>query len=380
MLVYILPTIFCIFGIYKFDYKRHIIGRREFFYSLLWYLVLLSGLSYRVGSDSGFYMDSYDLIPTISKLRIQDFSDSPYQPLYFLLCVICRSITPKIWLMHLIQSYIVCFTYFKFIKQNTSYLFTGAFMFMTCMYTYFCYEIYKESLAISMMLLGYKYLPQEKYLKYYIFAFLATMFHFSGVVAMLIPFIRKLKFNGLFFLWVGLLLAILTVFQSVALDIIQGGIFSMNDMLIQKLGYYTFVVTDRYNDNWYIMALLRNVLVPIGTIVYLKKSVKNIDFEWSFVFYILLGIGTLQFALIFDRPINYALPFVVISISEATGQSYKKRSYKVISSLIVCFVFWFACRGWFYAREETWRLMIPYESIFDEKVDMKRENVITNIH
>lgn len=380
MLVYIIPTIFCLFGIYRYDYKRHITARKECFYCLCMYLTLIAGLSYKVGSDSIFYMDAYSEIPTLSQLKSAYFSESPYQPLFFLLCVLCKSVTPKIWLMHLVQSYIVCFAYFKFINENTRFIFTGALMFMTCMYPYFCYEIYKESLAIAMMLLGYNYLPQKKYIKYYVFAFLATMFHFSGIIAFFIPFIGNLKFNKFFLIWIAVLATLLTVFQTFILYIIQSGIFKLSDIIIQKLDYYTLVVTDRYNDNWYLMALLRNVLVPLGTIICIKKLFKTIPFEWAFIIYILLGIGTLQFALIFDRPINYVLPFVVLSLSEVMGQSYRKRTYKFLTTFMVCFVFWFACRGWFYAREETWRLMIPYESIFDERTDTKRENVILHIH
>ncbi|WP_165157737.1 EpsG family protein [Parabacteroides sp. ZJ-118] len=374
MLVYIIPTIYCLWGIYHYDYRQNSEGKIVCFYLLSVYLAVISGLSYKVGGDSGFYMDLYTFVPTLESLKKSDYSDSSYQPLYFLLCVLCKSITPKIWLMHLIQSLIVCIVYFRFIRNHTRYLFTGAFMFMTCMYTYFCYEIYKESIAVSMMLIGYQYLPQKKYLKYYIYATLSIMFHFSGIIAFFIPFLRKLKFNKVLLIWIGVLLFVLTGFQTYVTYFIS------SDMIIQKLDYYVLVATDKYNDNWYLMALIRNVLIPLFTAILFKQLYKNVPNQWSYVLYVLLGIGTLQLAQIFERPINYVLPFVVLSLSEIMGGAYKKRAYKFLTTFFVCFIFWFGCRGWFYAREEVWRLMIPYESIFDEKNNREREKVIMQIH
>lgn len=379
MIVYIIPTLFCIFWIYTYDYRKNQKGKKERYYFLCMYLAIISGLSYKVGGDSGFYMDSYNYIPTFNKLKLSDFKETTYQPLYFLLCVICKSLTPKIWLMHLIQSYIVCYAYFKFIRQNTYYIFTGAFMFMTCIYTYFCYEIYKESLAVSMMILGYRFLLEKKYFKYYFYAFLAILFHFSGVIALLIPFIRKLNINKGSWISTGILLVVITGFQTLVTYFFQSYLFSLSENIITKFDYYTLLATDKFNSNWFLMAFLRNVLTPSMTIIVIKWFYKRIYFEWSFVLYLLLGIGTLQLAFIFDRPLNYALPFVVLSLSDIMGRSYRKHVFKFFTTFVVCFVFWFSCRGWFYAYNEIWRLMIPYESIFYEKTDEKREKVILEI-
>lgn len=374
MLIYLFPTLLCLFGIYQFDYVNAKKGKLECYYILAAYLVVIAGLSYKVGSDSSFYMETYDNIPSLGKLRLVDFSETTYQPLYFLLCALCKSVTSNIWLLHLVQSAIVCFVFFSFIRNNTRYLFTGAFMFMTCVYTYFCYEIYKESLAVCMMLWGYKYLTQKKYLVYYLFAIASIMFHFSGIMAFIIPFLRYIKFNKVFFIWVGILLFIVTGFQTYV------SYLGLNDTLLQKLDYFLYVATEKYNTNWFIMAFIRNVFVPLCVVILIKIIYKRIPIEWSFSAYILLGIGTLQLAIIFERPMNYLLPFLVLSISEVFGETYHKVRFKFLSMFVACFVFWFACRGWFYARNETWRLMIPYESIFDPKEDKGREKVRMLVH
>lgn len=374
MLVYIIPFIYCLACIYYFDYLKNRSQATVFYNALLVYLILLAGLSYRIGGDSGFYMEGFRDIPDLSQLNERSFDVTSYQPFYFLLCVVCKTIEPEIWFMHLCQSWIVCAVMFHFIKKRTRYIFTGALLFMACMYTYFCFEIYKESLAVSMMLLGYPYLEKKKYVKYYVFAFCALMFHYSGVVAFFIPFVRNIRFNKRFFVWLAVMFGVIVLLRNYASYIF------LNDAIREKWEYYLYVASDRYNINWFIDSFLRNVSVPLIAGLWLKYVYKGLPFEWAYCLYALLGIGTLEYALIFERPINYVLPFVVLSLSEMAGRSYYTGGMKKLGTAIVCIVFWFGARGLFYAREEGWRLMIPYESILTKEVNAERERVVREIH
>lgn len=375
MIVYIIPLIYCLICILLFDCHRKTQGRGVFYNILLIYLILLAGFSYRVGSDSGGYMEGFKDIPDIFELSTNSFEILSYQPFYLIFCSLCKTVVSDIWFMHLCQSWVVCLVIFHFIRKRTQYIFTGALLFMTCIYTYFCYEIYKESLAVSMLLLGYPYLEKKKYTKYYIFAFFALMFHYSGVVAFFIPFVQKIRFNKKFFVWFFVVILVMEL-----LSIYAPRVF-FNETVFEKYQYYLYVATDRYNQNWFIDSFLRNVCVPLIAGVWLKHNYERLSYEWSYCVYVLLGVGTLEYALIFERPINYVLPFVVLSLTELAGQSYyKKNLIGKVGTFVVCLVFWLACRGLFYSRYEAWRLMIPYESIFTGKIDNERENVVKEIH
>lgn len=373
MLVYIFPIVLCLYGAFVYD-RRYLKKGNILFYFIVIYLALLAGLSYRVGSDSGYYMDSYSLIPTFENFTMKKMSYSEYQPLYFLLCVFCKSIVKEIWLAHLVQSVIVCFSFSFFLKKLITWKFTGLLLFSLFIYPYFCYEIYKESIAVSIILCGYPYLQKKEYIKYYICAILALGFHFSAIFAFIIPFIIKLKFNIKFFIIGG----IVTFLYSSLLDFLP--FFITSDFIMGKIDYYSLGLTKQLNDNWYLDSFLRNVFVPLVTCLWYKLRKQNIPYEWAFCIYIVLGFGTLDFALLFERPLNYFLPFIVIALIKIMEQEKLKLKYIKLTSVAVVFVFWLAARGLFYLRGETYRLLIPYESIFTETVNSARENVVYDIH
>lgn len=73
MLVYIIPTIYCLWGIYQYDYRKRSEWKLECYYFLSLYLAVIAGFSYKVGGDAGFYMESYAFIPTLENLKKQIF-------------------------------------------------------------------------------------------------------------------------------------------------------------------------------------------------------------------------------------------------------------------------------------------------------------------
>lgn len=374
MILYILPILYCFFAIYYFDILGNRRQRLVCYYVVLIYIVFLSGLSYRVGGDTIFYAEAFRDIPTLHQISWKEFLDTTYQPLYFLLCVVCKSITEDFWFMHLCQSWIVCSVCFYFIRKETDYIFSGALLFIGCIYPYFCFEILKESLAICMTLLGYLQLQKKNYYKFYVFAVLAFLFHFSGVIAFFIPLMRRIKLNKFFFLW---MLAMLGVMLFINNYISNMTIFG--DMIAEKYAFYMDVAGER-NNNWIIVAFIRYVLIPLFAFIWLRWTYRKVNFEWAYCTYILFGIGTLGLGIIFERPINYVLPFVVVSLCDLLGVSYRRRISRHIATVLVCLLFWVGCRGIFYMREEIWRLLIPYESVFSERQDPLREKVIRKIH
>ena len=373
MLVYIFPIVLCLFGILIYDRYFYKSGN-ILYYFIVAYLAILAGLSYRVGSDSGFYMDSYTQIPTIDELTVKSLSNSEYQPLYLLLCTFCKYFENEIWLLHLVQSSIVCFSFSYFLRKYSSWKFTGLLLFSLFIYPYFCYEIYKESLAVSCFLLGYPYLQKNKYIKYYIFAFLGIGFHLSAILIFAVPFIQGLKFNYKYLLWLG----VATFFYISLLKFVPFLITS--EYVIGKVDYYTLSLTKKINENWYIDSSLRNILVPLSVSLWYKFRKQNLTFEWAFCVYVILGCGTLGFALLFERPLNYFLPFIVVALVKIIEQERLSIRHVRMTTFSIVLVFWLAARGLFYIRSEIWRLLIPYESIFTENVNAKRENVVYEIH
>lgn len=372
MIVYIFLLFLLLVGIIQYDIKKEKINKLEFYYVICIYLTFLSGLSYRLGGDGPSYEEWFSSIPSLGNLNISHFENFTVQPLFLLLGSISKSIVNDVWIFHLFQSGIVCFTMFWFIRKYTIYIFTASLIFVVCGYTYYCFEIWKESLAISMTLVSYYYLDKRKIIKYVIFGLLGFLFHFSGIIFLLFPLLKQLKFNKLFLL----ILVGLWMFFEVIVE--YSAILMYSDLLMTKYDRY-LQVADNLNEMWYLMAFCKNVLAPASIGLWFKYVFKNYKFEWSYCSFILLGIGSLQFAVIFERPINYILPFIIVSMAKLIGLTNKLHKKHYIT-VVLSFLFCISCRVPFLLSHEGWRTLVPYESIFTKERNPERERVINIIH
>ena len=363
MLSYIgllLISLFCAWFYYVKGQKTG----KHFCYLLLWaYAILLSGLSYRIGADIYNYSNSYDNVPSFPELSWSDLSNSLY-PLFLLFCALCRSISQEFYVLHLFQSTIVCSVIFFFIYRRTQYRFIGVCIFITLFYSYFCFEILKESLAVAMLLLGYDYLDRRKKGKYFLFVVIAILFHPSAFVALILPFIRKIGFDKSF------------IFGLVCIGGFIIALSSISEYLSVAENIYNRVqaYTEEYRSvKFYIIQIISSVIIPFFLLVIFKGRDKNFPFEWAFCAYVLCGIGILPYKVIFLRFLNYLLPFLVIPLSDAFG-NLRKSSPSFRFFLLGCYTAFTLSRNLVYWYKDGWKIYYPYSSIFTKMIDIQREN------
>lgn len=363
MLPYIGLLLLSIFCVWFYDVRKQKVGK-QLCYLLLWaYTILLSGLSYRIGADIYNYQNSYDNMPNFHELNRSDLSNSLY-PLFLLLCAFCRSISKDFYVFHLFQSIIVCSGVFYFICQRTQYRFIGVCIFITLFYTYFCFEILKESLAVTVLLLGYRHFERGNICKYLLFIVVAVLFHPSAIVALLLPFIRKIGFDKSFIIGLACIVG-----SMIALSPISEYL-SVVENISNKVQAYT----EEYRSmNFYIIQIISNVIIPFFLLCIFKSRYKKFPFEWAFCAYVLCGIGILQYKVIFLRFLNYILPFLVIPLSGAFGD-FRKSSPTFRFFMLGCYMAFTLSRNLVYWYEDGWKIYYPYSSIFTETIDIQREN------
>lgn len=367
MLPYIGLLFTSLFCVWLYDVKRKKSGKLFCYLLLLVYTILLSGLSYRIGADIYNYSNSYDYVPRFSELSWSDLTNSLY-PLFLLFCALCRSISQEFYVLHLFQSAIICSVIFFFIYRKTQYCFMGVCIFVTLFYSYFCFEILKESLAVIMVLLGYDYLDQRKKSKFFLFVMIAILFHPSAFFALILPFIRKMGFDKSFIFGVACIGGFMIALSPIS------GYLSIAENIYDKVQAYA----DEYRSTkFYIIQIISNVLIPFLLLVMFKKRDKNFPFEWAFCVYVLCGIGILQYKVIFLRFLNYLLPFLVIPLSDFFG-NYRKSSPKFRLFILGCYIAFTLSRNLVYWYKDGWKIYYPYSSIFTKMVDIQRENWMYN--
>jgi hypothetical protein len=190
-MIYIIIFLFLFLSAIHYDVNGYKVNNYLVF---IWWLifVLLAGLRYRVGCDTFSYMLSYKTIPTIENLTYKQLVSNVYQPFWVILSSLCKSVSKDFTFFQLVHAVIANSIIFYFIRKNSIYFFTGILFYFIFYYLYFNMEILRETLAICVFLLSLKYFFSNKWLKYYIFCFIALMFHLSAILLFFLPLFKSI--------------------------------------------------------------------------------------------------------------------------------------------------------------------------------------------
>lgn len=195
-MIYILSLLWFFLLIYVFDIKGKTENRSKWYNILLIWFIVVSGFAYNVGADMPGYMDEYDSYNWSSVNSFGDLADFYHrQPGWVLLNLLCKSFTPNFRLLEIVSACFINLTVFSFIKKHCRYIFIGILFYAIVLYLNMNFNMLRQSYSICFFLIGYDFLLKNKYVKYYIFAFLAFMMHTSAIVCFVIPLALILKIN-----------------------------------------------------------------------------------------------------------------------------------------------------------------------------------------
>lgn len=352
-----------------YDIAKHVKYKSLASFFILIITIFIVGFRYKVGVDTYNYMYHYPDVPLINKIEWENLFSYSYQPLFLLLSSICKSISSDFCLFQLAHATIVNIIIFSFIRKNTPYPFTGYFIYLTTYFMYFNFEILKESLAVATFLIGYKYLEKGKLFKFYFYTIIAFLFHISAIITLFFPLIKRLKLNKRFYLMaIGF-----SVFLMFSYSLL--GLFSFWGKLAQKaITYATVAEQSVLNFNWLITQMLIYVIFPFILLVAFKKKISSHSHEHIFCFTILLGVGIIEYEIVFSRFINYCIPFIFLCCANIIGESYYQKIgiklWKI--GLVSLFLFIF---NYNFLSHNGYARWYPYSSIFNKQICKEREKL-----
>lgn len=374
MLPYLIPLFATLMGIIFYDASGRTLNRKWLYYGIGVYITLLFGLRYRIGWDTLNYMEFYSTFPDLSHFD-EAFAEKYdfMQPGFKLLWMITRSISDEFWVFQIVHCTFVNSVVLWFMKNHTRYWFTNLFLYLICYCMYYNTEIMRESIAICIFLLSYKYMVTGKYLKYYICVGIAILFHVSATLLLFYPVMiwLKVKFDKRFFIFILVAMVVLIMARSYVLNI-AGGLGGLyGDRLVI---YSAAFMMGKMNNNWLIQRIIQFVIAPICFFVVYKFILKKeVKFESMICLYILFGLGIFIFYEISVRFANYPTPLYLIAVGSLIGQGIRKTSrmkavsYFALSAIIVLYMYGpitlnIATHG-----------MTPYSWVLNPKKDKLRE-------
>jgi hypothetical protein len=314
-MIYFIISIWLIISIIIFDIKKVSAGKNVFIVVLYLLVLGMSSLRYRVGGDSLHYEDIYGAMPYLSDyLNYMKYSNTfNYQPLWILLCGICKSITTEYVFFQFIHSLIFNTILFLIIHKYSKYFFSVfAVLWFSVIYFYYAFEIQREIMAIMIFLLNINNLQKKKWIRFYVLAVFSFLFHISALIIFFLPFftIFNLTRRNI----IIIIISIFTInifFRSFFLDLFMSLLFT-EDSVEKARGYSMTTFSEIGFWAFYFIRVI--LIIPLA--FYLCKHDVDSKIRTSWVFIVLLSTLSLAQGFVgFDRFANYFyIPYFILFI------------------------------------------------------------------
>lgn len=149
---------------------------------ILW---VISGIRYEVGTDFSFYYTYINVVKSI------DIKNNEYG--MWLLGSFINSFTNNGQVFILITSLIIIFFLFKTIEKNSTYPEISILLLFGLGFYFTSLNILRQYIALSIVFYSLKYLFDKKYWRYSFLILLATMFHYSAIIAFGLIIVTKIQ-------------------------------------------------------------------------------------------------------------------------------------------------------------------------------------------
>ncbi|MDE7441544.1 MAG: EpsG family protein [Muribaculaceae bacterium] len=330
------------------------------------YIILIIGLRYRVGTDTFIYMDRFERIPPLDEIFSRRKIEMIYEPGYFLINSICKCFSREFWPVQIVMATITSTCIFTFLYRTCKNVFVGIFLYLIFQWLFFGTEVMRESAAVGIFLVGYKYIDERKTLwKYFIFCGIAVTIHYSALITFFFPLIRNWKFNYWF---IGVCLVMLMITPLVE---------TLNKLMV--LGTITskiaFYIKDsiNLNMNFRIMEFIRNGISALFILWVYRYSKMDCKYRALLLLQIAMSCGAFALPIIFSRFSDYTTLFMNVALANYVCTKAVDLRMRVFAVLFVILT-----QGYHYYKLYPERCF-PYVSIFDPYKVPEREELFREI-
>ena len=389
-MIYAFIVFLLILCIYTYDIHESTRYKYTSFYSIVFILIMLNVLSYKIGGDTEGYMYhwKYDYrsifnVPLKEEIDIR----SNERIGWILLTSFLKGIWDNFILLRIVLACWVNMVVAYFINKNTRYIFTVLLIYFVVSYFNYNFEILRESISISFFLLSFSYYLNKSWLKYFLCFWAAFMFHESSLVLLFFPFFYLFDKLNLMRLFLLISVSCILLFSLDVVNIllsIVGSDFAFYEKLI------IYMNSDIYGENTWVNPyafIVASVLTPFVSLSILKKQ-RGKEYLAIFVLMSIMFSVLTSRVFIFYRFTNYILLPLAVSYAEviyAFSLRFlvgKRRKIFVMPVLL----FYLSYKVYsVYLREEritngkTYDRYFPYSSIIDKNVSSDRAHILDQI-
>ena len=312
---------------------------------------------YTVGADTIQFYRAYTLILRDSSW---DYTNFRYEPGFYYLCKILGYINKDAQILIIVTSIFINFSVYRFIEKNSpGYLLsTILYIIMNCFFSNM--NIMRQAVALAILLFGFEFLKEKKYIKYILVICIAILFHNVSFAALLLLIFSILP-NKKSIYFIEIILALITF-------LLYKQFFN-----ILTLGFgYSGYATSEYGVSNYFGAVLSALeILLIMLFLFFSSYKKNIKFdnknirlfsiaEILYIWFDLLVIRMNIFNRISGLFSIYNI--ILIPIIFEHMKKYNKDNYKIATTIF--FTIYIASFIIISLYRPEWYGVIPYETYF----------------
>lgn len=188
LLVFIITTVIC----YIKD-KNFIKENSKYLFIIIGILTLFLLLrSTKVGIDTKNYENIFNYCREKNIIELLTYERHEIGYKYYTKFI---SLFTNYHLFLCITSVITMIGIYFFIKENSKNYFLSLLLFITFNFYGYYFGILRQSIAISILLCGYKYVFEKKIWKFLSFVLLATLFHKTAIIFIILYFIKYIHID-----------------------------------------------------------------------------------------------------------------------------------------------------------------------------------------
>ena len=314
-------------------YKKDVEGNRRFCTSAYLLvccveLILLAGFrGYTVGADTAIYLNAVDYYTALPKSELWQAKlvfPFDFEWGYFLLTKIGAFLNLGKTGFLFIVALITYIPIFISIKNHSSIPYLSILTYFAFGIFSYSLGIFRQMIALSILLCGWKFVRERKLFKYLILVAVAMLFHTTAFLGIVLYILYGIKWKRIIWFVVPTEIVLLILGRPLAL--------LMTQIFPQYAGY----VNGQYDiqGGSYVMLILMNVILFVC--VYLEKKGKYCDDMTICALILAIFLQAIGYSMaILGRVVPYFSIYLIFAVPDiAYGISFKWRKFVVVG--VVC--------------------------------------------
>lgn len=297
---------------------------------LLTALLFFVGLRYNTGADYGAYTGAFNALPNIEALG--------WETGYVVLMKLVKFVFGNYYILQFLASFVLIYSLNKIYSEYSKYPIYSIVLFVLIFLTSIMMAQVRQSIALSIVVLGTSYIFKQNLLKYTLVIFIASLFHISAIIAFPLYFLKR-KISKSLSIIILLLAQIFFFIPNVVIDAINLIAVVMPERLEFLVHAYTKNLYARQAEFGTGLYYIASVILCIITLICTPQR-NDKDFFCSnalLVTFVILALS--NSVVILSRFLSYYYVYAIIALVNILDVKIKDVSIGTTKLLLLIFIF-----------------------------------------